>query len=257
MNDPHVVALVYKIKNRRSIDYRGEELLNDDEKDFFIHVKDDQVRFAMKTHYANVEEAREAVREYIERWEFDFALEKGPGKFSLEFDIPEIVDRNPSPGVIEFIGSGGIGTAALSIIRKHYPPPPRRDFKITYDVKSMYERFIGYHSDREPLPSMTYFCLTMLEKSAGVLHKRAARRQAVAKKFRIEQAVLDKIGDLSSEKGGQQGRKANAIAHDLTSSETRFLEKAMVVMIRRAAEVAHDPDKRRDTIKLSDLPDLV
>ena len=30
-----------------------------------------------------------------------------------------------------------------------------------------------------------------------------------------------------------------------------------VVLIRRAAEVAHDPHKSRDTIKLSDLPALV
>lgn len=101
---------------------------------------------------------------------------------------------------------------------------------------------------------MAYFCLTMLEKSAGELHqhRRDPRRQAVANKYGIEKAVLDKMGDLSSEKGGQQARKASASANSFTPPETRFLEKAMEALIRRAAEVAHDPHKTRKEITLSD-----
>lgn len=250
MNDPHVDALVYKIKNRRAIDYRGEELLDDDEKDFSVHVKDDQVRFAMKTHYATAEEARAAVREYIERWEFDAALEKGPGKFSLEFVKPEIVDRNPSPGVTEFRAGGFTATANLHVIRKHYPRPPRPDFTITPAVKSMYKRLGDYDRDKKELGGRAYFCLTVIEKEAR------GRKQA-AENYGIDLEVLSKIGYLCNNKGGSQARKGKGVEDEFTPQETRFLEEAMMVMIRRAAEVAHDSDKSRDTIKLSDLPDLV
>ena len=119
----------------------------------------------------------------------------------------------------------------------------------------MYDRFLGYRSGREPLPGLAYFCLTMLEKSAGIRRERNrdTRRQKVADKYGIDQAVLNKIGQLSSEKGGSEARKASGIGRELTPSEACFLKKAVPVLIRRAAEVAHDPNESRDTIMLSEL----
>ena len=256
MNDPHVVALVYTIKNRRAIHYRGEELLDDAEKDFSVHVKDEQVRFTMKAHYATAEEARAAVREYIERWEFDVALEKGPGKFSLKFVKPEIEDRNPPPGVIEFVGGEGTGEANPHIIRRRYPPPPCPDFTITPAVESMYKRWLDYDRDKKELGSRAYFYLTVIQKEANRDRKQSAIKQA-ARKYGIDSKVLSKIGCLCNNKGGSQARKGKGVEEEFTPQEKRFLEKAMMVIIRRAAEVTHDPNKSRDTIKLSDLPALV
>ena len=113
----------------------------------------------------------------------------------------------------------------------------------------MYKRLVGYDRDKNELGSRANFCLTVIQKEAG--------RKRAAKKYRIDLEVLNKIGCLCNNKGGSQARKGKGVEDEFTPQEKRFLEKVMLVMVCRAAEVAHDPDKSRDTIKLSDLPDLV
>ena len=99
MNDPHVVALVYKIKHGRSVCYQEAEPQDHEADNFSVRIEDGKVCFTMKphAHYATVAEAQEAVREYIRCWEFDVYLREGPNRFRLEFDRPEIKDRKPPP----------------------------------------------------------------------------------------------------------------------------------------------------------------
>ena len=98
---------------------------------------------------------------------------------------------------------------------------------------------------------MAYFCLTVLEHSTG---KKKGTRPAAGKKYQIGKQVLDRIGELSAEKGGSEARKADGVATELTESERRFLKEAIRRMIRRAAEKAYDPHKSLPEILLSDLP---
>ena len=250
MNDPHVVALFYSIGHGRSVDYREAKPLDHEEEEFSIHIVDGTVRFTMKAHYATEEAAQEAVREYIERWEFDVALREGPDTFKLKLDRAQIEDRRPSPGmasgsVSATVPAPEVRVRATSLIQ--YPPSPP-ELTITPDVQSMHDRLMDYRLGKEPLPSMAYFCLTVLEESTGAANN---KRSLAAKKYGIEKAVLDEIGKLSTKKGGPQARKAPGTAHDLTSSETCFLEKAIKVLIRRAAEVGYDPHKSRGEIKLA------
>ena len=140
-----------------------------------------------------------------------------------------------------------------------YPPPPQSGLKITPDVKSMYDRLMGYLLCREPPPSMAYFCLDVLRGSTRYYssnkNKKAGPDEKAVEMYRIERAVLKKIVSLSSNKGGPAARKAAGINSPLKPKETRFLEEAVKAMIRRAAEVAHDPkNESRAEIKLSDLP---
>ena len=115
----------------------------------------------------------------------------------------------------------------------------------------MYDRFQGYRLGREPLTSMVYFCVTVLEGPP-----RKKRRETAAKKYGIQLEVLNKLGELSSERGGQQARKALGKDNDLTAQESRFLEEVIKAIIRRAAEKAHAPDSDLPEISLSDLPPI-
>ena len=118
----------------------------------------------------------------------------------------------------------------------------------------MYHRLSGYYSNREPLPSMAYFCLTVfLSPFSG---RRNVRRTAASAHYHIDKQVLDEIGDLSSEKGGpDSARKVGAMGSALSREEERFLEAAVTAIIRRAAEVAQNPGAPFPTITLADLPD--
>ena len=256
MNDPHVVALVYRIENDPSVDYSKAPPLDHEEEQFRLHIEDQEVRFELKVHCATSEAARTIVEPYIRSWELDAGLRTH--RFKLRFEKPEIVDRNPTPGTATPAPAYfniTIPTAQVTVtaVVPSYPQPPSG---LTLDpnnpdVTTMYDRYTSYRENREPLTSMAYFCLTMLTK-----HLNRGRKKA-ATKYRIHDSILKDIERLSSIKGGPTGaRKAEGVSQDLTAAESRFLREAVEVMIRRVAEVAHDPDKDLPWIRRSDLPNL-
>ncbi len=256
MNDPHVVALVYRIENDPSVEYRDAPPLDHEENQFRLHVEDQQVRFELKEHCATLEAAQTIVEPYIRSWELDAGLRTH--RFKLRFERPEIVDRNPTPGIVSaaaayFNFTTPTAQVTVTAVVPSYPRPPSG---LTLDpdnpdVMTMYGRYTGYLKKREPLTSMAYFCLTMLTEylSKG--------REAAASEYRIERKIFDEIGDLSTNRGGPAGaRKADGVSQDLTAHESNFLREAVKVMIRRVAEVAYDPDKDLPLIRRSDLPSL-
>lgn len=257
MNDPHVVALIYRVEHGNSVDYREAKPLILEEPAFRVEIKDNQARFELKGHYATKEDARNAIRDYINDWESDACLEHGPDSFRLQFERAEIEDRNPTPGVTNlqatFTGSmfGSI-SATLTVDMLNYPAPPSGVNFRDPNVQTMHQRYMGYRQGNEPLASMAYFCLTVLEHSMG--QKRG--RRAAAHEYKIDFSVLDRIGKLSSKKGGSGARKADGVDKDFTTKERTFLKQAIQRMIRRVAEKAHSPDKAFPQISLSDLPPL-
>ncbi len=256
MNDPHVVALLYGIKHDRSVDYNAADPIEREEEGFTVHVRNEQVRFEMKHHYSSTNDARKALDEYIRAWEFEAGLRYGPNAFELEFTKPEIVDRKPTPGEISIcieplaIIADVHVEARLTIGHSAYPAPPST-IKVTDDARSMYDRLLRSLAGNEPLASMAYFCLTVLEASVEGL----GRRSAAAKKYRIEKKVLDEIGRLTCAKGGADARKANGTDSDFTAEDRHFLTEAVKKIIYRMAEAACGSETL-STIQLCDLPPL-
>ena len=254
VNDPHVVALIYRVyqDENSTVDYsKAMPLVGLEEPTFQLAVQDQKARFEFKVHYATVGEAREAIEDYIRVWEFHANLELGAPGFQLKFDRPEIVDRNQTPSMPMLHAQPAKAQAPASQPRlllapTAYPSPPSR-ISLNPDVQTMYQRYMGYRRGNEPLASMAYFCLTVLEYSAG------KKRRAAAKKYQIGLRVLGRIGMLSEKKGGFEARKAAGVVTELTKAERRFLEEAVRTMIRRAAEKAYDPHMNMPVISLSDL----
>lgn len=261
MNDPHVVALNYAVTHGDSIDYGNAEPLDLDEPEFRLTVADRKVRFEFKTHHATEEGARDTLADYIRNWEFDATLTYGsPDSFRLEFENAEIIDRNPTPGVTRIGGRleiRGTGSARLAMGVSKYPSPPS-NMSLNSDIETMHHRYMGFRARHEPLESMAYFCLTMLEDppKQSKRQRPSKKRKDAAKKFGIELPILVEIGHLSSTKGGQNARKREGTARSLTASERRFLDRAIKTLIRRAAELECAPTGSLPMISLSDLPSL-
>lgn len=258
MNDPHIVALNYRIEHGSSVDYDRASPLYHSEDAFDIHVGRDSVRLAMKQHYATETEALEAVEGYIRAWEHLAALQYGPDEFRLVFDRAEIEDRDPAPGV-EHAGAIHLRenislseTVTFHVSRSEYPQPPSTRMEFSGGVKLMFDRYVRYRARRGYLTEMANFCLTVLEDS---VRASKGRRRATARHYGIDYRVLDEIGRLCSNKGGAEARKAQGVGQELNGQERQFLEEAVKAIIRRAAEVAADPDGSHDMIALSDFPD--
>ena len=243
MNDPHVVALIYKLEHSQAVDYREAKPIDHEEPDFHVKIANEKVRFEFKKHHATAKAAHKAIEEYICAWEVDVGLwQGGPNYFKLKFAHAQIEDRNPTLGVkdISVTVRAGTPTATVSAtVDKEYPSPPS-GLTITPDVRTLYDRYMGCRQGKEPLPSMAYFCLTVIERSPT--------------KKEFSSRVRDTIRHLSSGKGGRQARKAAGKDKDLTAQDRRFLDEAIKALIRRTAERAHDPDGDLPLISMSDLP---
>ena len=228
MNDPHVVALLYRVEHGESVSYNEAEPLVHDEPAFRLKVEEKLARFEFRKHYATEEEAREVIEDYIRDWEFSACLENGPNSFRLKFQKAEIIDRNPTPdvidlGLISLTGEAGQLSAKLILGFRSYPSPPS-DIVVTPDVESMYQRYIRHHSGREGLESMAYFCLSMLEDPPSQTNSQekiyTKKRKDAAENYQIDKDVLAKIGYLSSAKGGRTGaRKREGVSNPLTNEE--------------------------------------
>ena len=244
MNDPHVVALIYRVRHHESVDYGKAEPLKHEADGFRVVVEDGTARFEMKQHHATAAEARDVIEPFIRDWEFDACFGHRHEHFHLDFDRPEIIDRSPTTGVVSLSAHARSGPATASarlvVGHRRYPPPPTKIDSRHPDVRTLYERYKGFRAGNEPLEGFAYFCLTVLEHSVGSSTSRngrpGRRRVQAAETYEIDLDVLRHIGELSSTKGGRTARKAGGRGTPLTDDERRFLTNAIVKLIRRVAE---------------------
>ena len=239
MNDPHVVALLYRVHHHDHVDYSRAEPLTFETADFHVEVKNQKARFELKQHYATKEDPLELIEPFIQNWEFVSSLSREPNCFRLEYDGVEMIDRRPNPGVVH-----GTGTHARVKVSgrpgkgKAYAnafPAPRSGINSAHkDVVVLFDRYKRYKAGKEPLTSFAYYCCTEIEQHGG-------GRKKAAERYNVSINVLGEITRLSSKKGGTEARKAEGAGSPLTKSERDFLEQAMVRLIVRVAEYHATP----------------
>ena len=234
--------MIYRVEHDSSVDYEQASPLGENRTKFRVLVEEDRARFELNDHYATVPEAQAVIQPFIDQWEFEASLRGGAGKFSLRFDRPEVIDRQPTPGEISAAVhfSVGIPTVTVSVtVSKEYPSPPWEGaINIADpDVQTMHQRYMGYFQKHELLPSMAYFCYEVFTKrlSDNVVD--------ASEKYKISRNLIEEVRKISSRKGGKEARKAFGVGEELTTEEKRFLERAVQVMILRAAIVAGDPNQ--------------
>ena len=262
MNDPQVVALIYTVDHVNSVSYENAgPLRNFKTPEFDLTVEDKVARFEFKKHYADKDEAREAIEPFIQHWEFKSAMQVGPGSFRLWYKEAEIEDRNPTPpepisGPLQARANANFKvnlrvSAPATRGLQHYPSPPAGGSVEPNDpdVVKMKSRYDQYCLGRAKQPDVAYFCVTVLEEKYGGL-------SAAAKECGISRKVLKEIKKLSSNKGGEDSRKAEGFDDEFTRQEKQFLNLAIPKIIFRAAQVAADDSQRLPQITMADLPSL-
>ena len=251
LNDPHVEALIYAIEHNRSVSYERATPMEVERQGFSLKVEAERVRFEMKEHYPSEGEAQAAVQPFIDQWEFNETLITGPGQFALRFEKPVIVDRQPSPGVIALsalpIRFNFTMSMPTVIVSRPFPHPPSEDAMDIHNchVQRMFKQYMDYRAGQR-LTVIAQVCCEEFETFRDELKDAAGR-------LKISHNVIREVRKIANNKGGQQARHASAIDHPLTQYEVRFLEKAVVAMIVRAAKVAANPDQPMEFIDLSNL----
>ena len=255
MRDPHVETLRYGFETDENVYYHQPPTVEVEEKEFEGRLEDGILMCHMKVHYPSVEASRRVVDQYLRAWEIDATLSLGRGEFRFVLESAPVIDRDPQPpGAPQIIHvSAAMAKAAVfvtgHVTRRKYPEPPKI-FRTSPDVETLWQRYQNYLERREPLPSMAYFCLTIVEA-------RARSRAAASRMLAIEEKVLQKLGELTSVKGETAtARKAppTGTAIPLSGKEPTWIEAAVKQLIRRLGEYrsGHTLPK----ITMADLPPL-
>lgn len=254
MNDPHIVAIRYELVFGKDVVYQapsGEIVYV--LPDFDVEVTGTDITLKPNAHFSSKELARAASDPIMRAWEVKLAMEVATLDVTIKYKNTEVIDRNPTPGVIELQAEAiAMATAfAHASVRRtfnRFLPAPEAGFVFTSDVKSLWQRYRAFKEGKEPLLSMTYFSLTLVVSMAENL-KQAARA------LNIDEAILRKLGELSSNRGDQlSARKISARVQPLTALEEMWIEHAVRAMILQAGRSSNEPSNIR--LCMADLPSL-
>ncbi|MBB6096037.1 hypothetical protein HNQ60_004928 [Povalibacter uvarum] len=256
MRDPHVEAIHYKVGSAETISYNNPRPINFSNHLGEFTLSDGYLRVIPVEHFASANEARAAIDPFLSAWEISTDLNSNFGMVRFEFERVEVVDRAPpEPGgsiVCSLEGASMVMIGSSAVVRltcSEYPNPPTA-FSATTDVTAAYRRWLRYRAGNEPLQSMAYFVLTLLQTAAG-------GRALASQIFQIERKILDTMGHLSSTKGDEAtARKANNPGQfqDLSPAEKQWLEEAVRRVIRKLGE--HAAGSPGTLITMADLPQI-
>lgn len=255
MNDPHVEVLLYKADtDRDNLKYEDTTPVEIENQIGKFSLEDGLLTVDLADHYPDVRSAQHVVGPYLKAWEIEADISEGYGQIRFDFHRPVIIDRQPTPGTISAVQASGLalvlkGSRAtiLTTCNKYADPPT--DFVASPDVLVAHLRWSQFREGKEPLQSMSYFILTLIESRSG------GRRQA-ARDLQIDVDILRKIGELSSKKGdANTARKFNTEEFEkMTDTEKSWLEVAVKKIILRLGE--HASGKSLARIRFADLPDM-
>jgi hypothetical protein len=250
MKDPHVVSLTYRLEAPEGVTFNDPPPLRRERPGFVLRLAEGELTAEMKEHHAREESARAAVEPELRAWEIDAHLRLGRPALAFVFERARVIDRDPQPGPAHVTARGGLAvgiSATFTVSYAAYPAPPD-NFRASPDVQTMWFRYRMYPEGQEPLLSMAYACLTLLEGSTGATE---GARRAVTRVYNIEQAVRDTLGDIVSGHGGpSEARKfgAGATGLPLSGAQRRWVEEVVRALIRRKGEHDFDPSDSRSRV---------
>lgn len=255
MRDPHVVELRYRLVLSGDDEFRDPPPVERERDAFSMRLADDLLTVTMKEHHPTIESARARVEPFVQSWEISAALQYRRRQVSFEYKDADVIDRDPTPpGGLQIINPSTMVVPAtlfspiLTVLHREYPSPPDA-FVSSPDVQLMWVRYEQYLNGKEPLPSMAYFCLTVVAPAD-------ISRKDVSGLYNISLPILNTLSKLTSTRGdGTNARKAHNL-EPLTSREEQWIREAVILLIRRLGEHAAAPDTPKQMITMADLPSL-
>lgn len=255
MKDKQVIELYYRLESIETIDFKSPLPIKGETTPFCYSLDNGKLTIKLKQHCSSVEDAHHIVGDFLRSWEIDDAIRNGRKRIKFVFDDVKIIDPN-NPNTKIIYSHGGItvggGSGKVKSVYPCYPNPPNL-FKISPDVITLWQRYERYLENHEPLQSMAYSCLTFLESHAGA-KKGQNKRKKAEEIYKIDYAILDKLGDLTAKGDEKTIRKFQQINRPLNAIEIGWIEATVKTIIRRIGEM--NSDAFLPIITMNDLPKL-
>jgi hypothetical protein len=259
VNDPHVVALLYRMKLIEGVTFSEAPPLEFEVKDFRGCLTDNELRIEIKGHIADVESAKAVVEPFLDAWELDAALAVQRREFRFVFERPEVIDRSPIAGIhgvmVASMPSVQVfGRGTVQVERVEYPPPPPA-FAVNAMVRQLWDRYEAMLDGREPVPSAGYYCYTALETLVPRETAKADRATWPAEHLNVALPVLDMLQYLTN-RGDGDARKFSPSPNELTHRQLKWVRTALQLLIRRLGQRTADEHAVLEELTMNDLPKL-
>jgi hypothetical protein len=244
--------LIYRLETDAGLQFQDPKARDFETPAFDLRLEDGRLMVTMKEHYASADEARHAVKPFLDAWEIDWALRRGGGRREMRFvyEQSNVVDRQPPPAGTTVINAKAAymawtGMEAHAVVSVPIYPAPPSGFQMSADVETLWNRFEQYIGEREPLAGMAYACLTFITK---VMYN---GRDEASKELNISDPMLKELGRLAGGKGERKYPTGGAYSN----REKAWLEAAIRLLILRVGEQAAGvPVLRQITMTDPDLP---
>lgn len=249
MRRQRIARLNYRFEHHFDITYRAAEPVVWEENGFRAELRDGHLSVDLRADWIDVKDARAAVEPYLRTWEIAVGVRGKRETVQFVFENADVVDFGPTPYLETEFTEVSVTSwpASIHSTRSKYPDPPKA-FWASPDVRTLWDRYQGALEGQEPFLSMAYFNYTLIVHRAG-------SRDEAARVLNVDQAVLRKLGELTSERGDRStARKAprNQVFVQLTDQERRWIDAAIRALIHRVAEV--DAGAAINRLRMADLP---
>jgi hypothetical protein len=256
MNDPHVVAMIYRVEHDDSVDYEKAARLEGKTDDFKFRVANGRARFELTAHCATEEEARQIVDPFVRAWEIRAAVGLSPGVFRLTFERAEVVDHSPlRDGVVCAVGKASVSSTAVGhaqMVPSKYPDPPT-DFSVSDELQVAYEAWRALWPKPNYLAALGNLIMTMLDAKAPPGKGGSQTRRRAEAHYETGSGVLKKLGELTAMAGGYYARKHRGIKHPFSANEHDWLVKAIPALMLRMGEREKNPNGKLPERTVADL----
>jgi hypothetical protein len=261
-SDPHVISLTYQITHADHVDFKMTSPRTADRAAFRVTLDGGKARVEMIEHFASAEEARAAVKPFLDAWELAADVEHPEDRLRFVYERAEVVDRSPSGRGVALggmIAASASMHAVLHTSRSKWPEPPA-DLGRSPEVETLHLRWLACLDKKERLLAATYLALSMIEAAPGPLKpdeelRDTKKRHRAAEHFNIEPKVLKTLGHLTANRGGpEDARKAEGTLTPLSREERKWLQAAFKALVKQAALRAHyEPNPPPVPLTMKDL----
>lgn len=263
MNDPKVTELYYKFISDNPQDlFDNVTPLDFSNQAFDFHLENGLLTVRPKVKYPSPDLAKNELEPFLRDWELSAYLSSSHHRIRFAFQDANIIDLNPDPNTYDEtirLQSVYSVTAAENVtltVHNWTYPNPETNSKASSLTDELVTRLKLLQDQREHPTSVARYILEKLEKVvANKTKNRKNKRIGLAQELKIDQEVLNKLGELANTTDPIMGVHADIVVRQLQPEEKSWLEHVSFLLVTRISEYDKDP-KRLIQITMNDLPKL-
>jgi hypothetical protein len=255
MSSPHVEILIYAFESLEDRhDFSQAAAWTGDLGDFECRLEGAQLEARPRSHYPNIEKAREALEPHLIAWELSSELNHGI-RVRFKPRSARMVDTASEAVAVEAETASIVAIANDATVRLghgFYPAPSPKSLATSPLVEELLGWVRELRERRQRMLVIAYLFLSRLEfEYLGYPGRH--KRDRVAGALNVARPVLEQLGKLAAKSDPAERRKVKGPADPLTEDERQWILAVLPKLTQQVASVAAGSNPPQLTMADPDL----